>query len=123
MKINIKATNLELTTELENYLRERIEHIDKLIVKNPNSEGLMQVELARETMHHKKGTIFRAEFNLRIDGKHFRADTTEEDIRAAIDLARDELTREITSAKQKRATLVRRGARMVKDFLKGFYKK
>ncbi len=123
MKINIKATNLELTPELENYLRERIGHFDKLIAGNPDAEGLMQVELARETMHHKQGVIFKAEYNLRANGKNFRAVATEEDIRAAIDLARDELTREITSAKQKRATLVRRGARRVKDFLKGFYKR
>ena len=123
MKINIKATNLELTPELENYLRERIGHFDKLIDGKPNAESLMQVELARETMHHKQGVIFKAEFNLRANGKSLRAVDTEEDIKAAIDMARDDLTREITSAKQKRATLVRRGARKVKDFLKGFYKR
>ena len=123
MKINIKATNLELTPELGDYLGERIAHFDKLFSGKPDSEPLLQVELARENRHHKQGVIFRAEYNLHVDGKQFRAVATEVDIRAAIDLARDELTREVKSDKQKRVTLVRRGARRVKDFLRGFYKR
>lgn len=123
MKTNIKATNLQLTSAINSYLQNKLSHVNKLVKFDSADQPLAEVELGRETKHHKQGDIFRAEINLYLAGKTFRAVATEPDLYAAIDLAKDELMGQIKSGRDKKITLFRRGARQVKNFLRGLYKK
>ena len=61
MIITIKAKNLELTDELRNFVEEKIGSLEKFITL---AEAFVEVE--KETMHHKKGKIFKnKELNIR----------------------------------------------------------
>lgn len=122
MNINIKATNVELTTTINEYLNKKIATFDKLIDQKDESAAL-NVILAKITKHHQKGDIFKAEMNLHISGKIFQASSEEQDIFMAIDFVKDEMTRELRSYKDKRIDLIKRGGNKVKQFIKGFYKR
>lgn len=122
MNTNIKATNVELTPAIHDYLNKKIAAFDKLINKNDESAAL-NVVLAKITRHHQKGDIFKAEMNLRISGKVLQASSEEQDIFAAIDLAKDEMMRELKSHKDKRIGILKRGGAKVKQIIKGIYKR
>ena len=115
MKVNIKCSGIEHTPSLDDYVKHKIAHLDKLL--KSNHEILVQAELGRTTEHHHKGDIFRAEFNLSIGGELFRAEAQTSDLYAAIDLAQAELTREVKTWKSRRESMFRRGARALKKLI------
>lgn len=119
MKINFKATNLTLTPEILRYCREKLTHLEKLLAED--TSVFMEVEIGKTTRHHKHGEIFRAEMNLHLAGYRFRSESTTEDLYAAIDEAKDELATEIKRYRKRQSTLLRRGGRLVKNFLRGVY--
>ncbi|MBS3903422.1 MAG: ribosome-associated translation inhibitor RaiA [Anaplasmataceae bacterium] len=102
MNINIVANDLDLTPSLRTYIEEKIGSIKKLVQKF-DERGSVQarVEVGRTTRHHHKGDVFRAEVNLDLAGKLFRAEDENEDIRTAIDRAEDKLRRELEKEKTK----------------------
>jgi putative sigma-54 modulation protein len=102
MKINIKATNLDLTPAFSQYIEEKIGSLSKFL-KNYETEGEIQVqiEVARSTRHHHSGDVFRAEINLDLPGKMLRSVAEREDARLAINEARNNLQQEIKKHNQK----------------------
>jgi ribosomal subunit interface protein len=116
MSTNIKVTNMELTGAINGYLDKRISGIEKFV---KDGEMVVFVELGKTTNHHKQGDIFRAEFNIEIAGNKFYAFSEKEDLYKAIDDAKREIVRQITSSKDKKQTLFKRGASSVKKMLKG----
>jgi len=117
MKKDIKATNIEMTEAIRNYVNERIDYLDKLI-RNDDESVYAQVEIEKTTSGQSKGDVFRAEINLHLAGKNLRAEKTSADLYASIDAIKDEMTRELTSHKDKQETMFRRGARKLKNMLK-----
>src|SRR3990167_7451118 len=97
MKINIKATGIELTQAISDYVHKRIFSIEKYLDQKNNPDIVAQVEVGRSTRHHKAGNIFRAE----------------------IDIVKDEIVRNIVHLKGKRETLSRKGAGIMKNIMKG----
>ena len=117
MEIKIKTTNFSLTPSIGNYLQEKLNTLDKFL---PNDESIFaDVELAKTTKHHQKGDIFKAEVNLKVSGRLIRAVAETWDLHAAIDIVKDDLQREITMNKEKKISLYRKGARFLKNLLKG----
>src|SRR4051812_16863205 len=105
MNISIKATNMDLTESVKDYVDEKIGNLAKYM------EGAVaKVELDRDK-HHKTGLVFRAEVMLTFGGKTLRADHSSEDIYASIDLVVPKLKEQISKFKDKKTTLARRGAR------------
>ena len=119
MKINFKATNLELTSETLDYCREKLGGLDKLLAGDESV--FLEVELGKTTRHHKQGEVFRAEMNLRTASRSFRSEAVAEDLYAAIDEVKDELSSEVKRYWKKQGTLLRRGGRLVKNFIRGVY--
>jgi ribosomal subunit interface protein len=116
MNINIKATNMKLTDEVEEYIQKRILTVEKFIQK----EGAhINVEVGKTTNHHKQGDVFKAEIEILSDGHTFFAMAETDDVYKAIDEAKEEIVRELTSTKDRNHSLFRRGARSVKKMLKG----
>lgn len=101
MKINLKATGLDLTPALREYAEQKIGSLEKF-VKRWDAEGVVEVwvEVGRITKHHHKGDVFRAEADLRLPGKVLRAEDEDWDIRAALDRLKDKLKREIEKYKE-----------------------
>ncbi|OGE76015.1 MAG: ribosomal subunit interface protein [Candidatus Doudnabacteria bacterium RIFCSPHIGHO2_02_FULL_48_21] len=90
MNIQIKGTNLELTEPLKNYVNEKIGNLEHY--SNEIQNG--RVELETSTRHQKG--FFRCEVNL--DMPHMaviRAESTEPDLYAAIDLVVPKLREQI----------------------------
>lgn len=117
MKINIKTVNFELTPSISNYLEEKLNSLDKFL---PRDESISaDVELAKTTNHHQKGDIFKTEINLKTPGRFIRVAAEEWDLRVAIDIAKDDLRREIVGKKEKLSSLYKKGARLFKKLLRG----
>ena len=116
MRKNVKATNIELTPEISDYLDKRLQSIEKLIDKDDTS-AIFDIEVGKATNHHQTGSIFRAEINLHIAGKQLRAVSEDETILIAIDSARNEMLKELRRAKGKQRRLLRRGGNAIKAFM------
>ena len=78
----------------------RLQSIEKLIDPNDTS-AIFDVEVGKTTNHHQTGSIFRAEINLHIALKQFRATSEEETLFNAIDKAEKEIVNEVRRAKGK----------------------
>lgn len=116
MNTNIKATNMELTDAINDYVNKRLEGIKKF---GKDGEMVSYVEVGKTTNHHKQGDLFKAEFDITVNGKKFYTVSEKEDLYEAIDDAREEIVRQMTSKKDKEKTLFKRGALSVKKMLKG----
>lgn len=118
MKIKITTTNIELTSAIESYVEEKMRSVEKFAMPHQSEDPIMEIEIGKTTNHHQSGDVFRAETNVRVRGKHFRATSEKNDLYAAIDDVRNELVRELSSHKEKTRTLVRKGAGMIKNMLR-----
>jgi len=89
MNLNIKATNLELTSKLKDYVQLKMDMLDKYLGKLKVMSARVEVE--KTSNHHLKGEIYRAEVNLMIAGDLLRVEKTEKDVFKAIDKVKDHL--------------------------------
>ena len=117
MKINIKATGIELTPAISNYVEKRVSAIAKYLPAG--SDLVVQTEVGKSTRHHKAGNVFRAEVHVTGNGLDHYAVSEMDDLYAAIDTVRDEIVHNITQSKGRRETLARRGAKIIKNIMKG----
>jgi putative sigma-54 modulation protein len=100
MKLNIKATNLELTPRLKEYAQKKMDMLDKYFgkLKIINS----RIEISKISNRHLKGEIYRAEANFSIGGDLLRVEKTEKDLFKAIDKVKDHLELVIKKYKDKK---------------------
>lgn len=120
MNINIKATNMELTSAISDYVNKRLEKVSKY-VREGSISGY--VEIGKTTNHHKQGEVYKAEFDIEINGEKFFATSEKDDLYSAVDDAKEEIVRKITHNKDRKQTLYKRGASSVKKMLKGISKR
>lgn len=120
MTLNLKGTGITLTPEIRDYLDKRLQSVCKFLPED--GEGFMaDVELGRTTNHHQTGEIFRAEINVYLGNKSFRAVSERPDLYSAIDDMKDEIGRELGSYKEKKLSLLRRSGQKIKKMLRGWY--
>ena len=106
-----------MSAAISEYLDKRLLGVEKFL---PEGDGFVaDVELGKTTNHHQAGDIFRAEINIHIGGKSFRAVSEQIDLYSAIDDMKAEITRELGSYKEKRLSLIRRGGQKLKNLLRG----
>jgi len=116
METKIKATgSVMLTDELQKYVDKKLQKIAKLIERE-DSHTLVETELGTTSAGHRTGDVFRAEFNISIDGELIRGEATKDTLHSAIDAAIGSVRREVRKNKAKNRDLIRRGARNVKNF-------
>lgn len=102
-----------MTPALTNYVNDKVGMLDKLVANF--GEVLANVEIGKETNHHKTGNWFFAEINLNYPGRTLRHVVEESDLYAAIDKAKDGMAEEIRASEKKKKSLFRRGARALKN--------
>ncbi len=119
MNINIKGTHIELTPAITNYVRDKLQMLEK-VIEDPES-AFAHAEVGKENMHHAKGDVFKAEVNLKSKGKTYYAVVVKDDLYAAIDEVKDEIMEEIKAKKDRDRSRLRRGAGHVKNFIKGLW--
>jgi|SRR3989338_4200739 len=125
MQINLQGKNIELTEAIKDYVLKKVTNLEKLLSGIEAKEGRVMVnfEVSKSTNHHKSGDIFHADCLIKIDGKEFYFSADKEDLYQAIDAVKDSLYHEINKNKDRRQTLLKRGAASVKKMLKGLSKR
>jgi len=115
LKVNIKSTNLVLTTGLKKFIRTKIKTLEKFF---DNIQVEAWVEIGKPSLHHQKGNVFYAECQINLSKKVLRATSQGENLKTAILQVREELERQIKKYKEKRKTKVEVGGRRLKEDLK-----
>ncbi|OGY98853.1 MAG: ribosomal subunit interface protein [Candidatus Liptonbacteria bacterium RIFCSPLOWO2_01_FULL_45_15] len=119
MKITIEAAGTELTPALKIFIESKLKPLVKLVEKlEGKGEAEIVLEVSRTTRHHHKGLVFRAKGNLKFGKTLLRAEANGESIRAAVDILKDELKREIVGFKERFSVLAKRGARSAKKYIR-----
>lgn len=103
MKLIVKATSLEITPALNDYLVNKLSSLSKFVRRwETAGEIEVRIELGRTTRHHRRGNIYRAEVDLCLPEKLLRAEASEPDIRMAVDRVKDKLQQGIKKYKELR---------------------
>ncbi len=100
MKTMIHTKNLELTPSIEEFIGQKMDTLAKLF-KADDELIELRIEIGRPSKHHQKGLVHYAEINLKMGSKLLRSVVEHEDLRTAIDFARDEIERQIKEFKSK----------------------
>lgn len=95
----IKGTTIDLTDAIKKYVEDKLAAVAKLTTKFEPCD--VSVDVGKTTEHHRKGDVFKAEFNLTIPGTLLRAEAEKDDLYAAIDEASSDLSRQIKKFKEK----------------------
>lgn len=117
MHIIITAVHMEMTDAIRKYSFEKMNTLEKFILKDDTSAKL-SIELSKTTNHHTHGDFFQAEAQMHICGKTITLRTTQDDLYKAIDILKDMLAREISSYKDKERSVFRKGGFKLKEMFK-----
>ena len=117
MKINIKATNIELTDTIREYIEKKMKSLARYV--DNSAATVVRVNVGMETLHHQHGNVFKADINFDLPGKALRAEASKDDLYAAIDEAKDILERQIDKHKKTSVSKMHRASIMYKK-LKDF---
>jgi len=124
MQIIIKTKNIELSGQLQSFIDKKIGGLKKFIggFENhslPITEGRMLfdtfVEVERDSNHHNKGQVYKAEVKMYLPGRNLFAKASADDITKAILEVREQLESEIRKHKGKIVEFPRRQAKQKKQ--------
>lgn len=100
MQVQIKATKIELTGAIRDYVEKKCDMLDKYLGDFPAINAHFDVGMAVGS--HHSGEIFRAEMNLSLPGELLRVEKTEADLYKAIDKVKDHMEQSIIKYKEKK---------------------
>lgn len=116
MPYNIKGTNLPITPELRDYVEKKLAHVNKFVA----GDSTVHTDVELEFSPVRDGGKYRAEFNMAQGGELYRAEMWGSTMHEAIDIAIDQLTKELRRSKKKRLHVFRKSAAKIKDFIRGW---
>lgn len=119
MNITFKGTNYTITPDIEKLCTERIHAATRSLGAQKDS-ALVEVELELVEERKNNNAVYRAEVNVSVDGKLYRAESTRRSMRNAISDVKKGLGNEIRKDRGKNSSMFRRGGRKVKSLLRGF---
>src|SRR3989338_5719957 len=117
MRLTITGRGIKITTAVEMYARQKLlGTIQKFLDKKAHEAAACNIELSRQTTHHRKGMVWRAGAAMELPGEKspLFAEATDEYIYAAIDCLAEELEQLVKKYKGKAEARSRRGARQAK---------
>lgn len=110
MRIIIRGKNVELSEDMQKYISEKINGLEKFDRSINYTSSVATIEVGLETRHHKSGKIYHTEVNITAPKMFLRAEAEAEDIYQSIDIARSKLEENISSHKKSMATKRHRAA-------------
>ncbi len=117
MHINIKTKgDVVVTDDLRAYIDEKIESIKKYLKHTDEDAVFIEVEL--QEGEPEKARSFRADITVNAPGERTHAVGWGESLNAALDEAKDELSRRLRREKKKKLSLLRKAGRKVKEMLR-----
>lgn len=99
MKINIKASHMDVNEAAKKYIDDKIGSTEKFLGKVPAIN--CDVEVDKSVGGQNKGEIYRAEVNLQVPQEILRVEKTGTDLFKAIDKVKDHLAIVIKKYKEK----------------------
>ncbi len=118
METKIKATGTTLTPALTDYVENKLGQA--VLGKVVPIEKITSVEVEiGKFVKQNHGEVFRAEINVMFSGQNYFAEAVAEDLYAAIDIVEDEIKQILNNQKHKRESVWKKGARKIKNLLKG----
>jgi len=120
IKVNIKATNIDLSDPIREYVYKKIDALKKFV--HDDEEVMVDIEVGKTTHHHHSGDIFRAEINVYAPTRAYRAVAETVDLYAAIDLMQNEILNEMRTEKKKRLHFIKKTGQRIKNFIRRFYR-
>ncbi len=112
MVINIKATNMDLTPAIRDYINKKIESLLKFFPNITQAD----VDVGLVSHHHNKGKVYYAEVNLFIPRKNLRVRKETEDLYKAIDKVKDHLKKELSEINDKNHNRNKQALRNAKGY-------
>ena len=91
MQLNLTGHHVDITDSLRNYVEEKMERLERHFDKVTNTHVILSVE----SLRHK------AEATVNLSGNNIFAESTEENMYAAIDNLVDKLDRQVKKHKEK----------------------
>ena len=120
INVNIKATNMDLSDSLTDYVVTKVTNLGRLLKKLQEAGGEVSFnfEVAKTTNHHKAGQVYKADCSIMIDGEQFYSSSEKEDIYEAVDDCKDQVFRKIKKGKEKNRSSFMKGAHRLKEMMK-----
>lgn len=109
MEIIIRGSKLEITDSMENYAKEKLSKLEKYLDGGENAKATVLVKV--------KGHLHKIEVTIPLKSVILRAEESQEDYYAAIDLMIDKLERQIRKNKTRIAASKKKE---VRDFAYGY---
>jgi ribosomal subunit interface protein len=121
MKINLQSKNMEITPAINEYIIKKVTNLGKLldVIEEKTGEIFINFNVSKTTNHHRAGEVFKADCSIQTKRGNYFSSVDQEDLYQAIDEVKENLFREITKNKEKKNTLFYRGARKIKNTIKG----
>ncbi len=88
------------------------------LVNGSTGEAMLACEIEQSVAVERSGAKYRAEGNLSVEGKLYRAEGEGPTLEAAVDRVRDELVREFKHARGKKRGFIKRGGAALKRMLR-----
>lgn len=116
MNIIIKGIHMDVTPAVDAYVRKKVQGFEKFV----EDSSKLEVALSKAHHHQKSEDAFKVEYKVFSRGEYLQSTAEAEDLYSAVDLARDELFMVLSSKKDKKMTLWRRGGKRLKNMMRGF---
>lgn len=117
MNITVKSTHQDLTLSMRELVEEKLSTLEKM-VGGSNAPATLSCEIEQSMSVERAGSKYRAEGNLSVDGKLFRAEATSGTLEGAVDRVRDDLMRELRQSRGKERGFLKRGGAALKRMLR-----
>lgn len=116
MNITVKSTHQDLTLSMRELVEEKLSALEKMV--GPDAPATLECEIEQSMAVERAGSKYRAEGNLSVDGKLFRAEAASSTLEGAVDRVRDDLMRELRHARGKERGFLKRGGAAIKRMLR-----
>jgi|TARA_B100000900_G_C20066815_1_gene508286 ribosomal subunit interface protein len=118
MNIEYKAPTIELTDEIREYAEEKVAMLCKLLHAVDDENIRAEIGLQRKQGQQTGSDIFRADITIHAGVDRTHAVGRGETLHAALDEAKDELSRRLRRGKTKRLDSLREGGLKIKKMLR-----
>jgi len=117
MNITVKTKNHQLTEAMRELIEGKFSGLMKF-EKRLESPATLACEIEQSIAAVRAGARYRAEGNLSLNGRLFRAEAMDETLEGAIDAVRDDLMRELRRTQGRERGLLKRGGAAIKKMLR-----
>lgn len=119
MDVRIKATDFQMTPEVEGYVQQRVASLEKLL-SDVEDVARIEIEIGRDAGRPRHGAnIFFAEMIIIVPGsERLYARNNSESVNGAIDDVKEEIEKQLRREKKFHIRLYRQGGRLAKRLLR-----